>query len=44
MTENDKIKCAIIGAVASVLVLGILAIPSIASIASALYYIHEDQW
>jgi hypothetical protein len=33
MTENVKVKRAIIGAVASVLVLGVLAIPSIAIIA-----------
>jgi hypothetical protein len=35
MTKNVKVKRAIIGAVASVLVLGVLDIPSIASIASA---------
>lgn len=35
MTENVKVKCVIIGAIASVLVLGVSAIPSIASIASA---------
>jgi hypothetical protein len=35
MTENVKVKYAIIGAVASILVLGLVTIPSIASLASA---------
>ncbi len=35
MTENVKVKYAIIGAVALILVLGRVTIPSIASLASA---------